>query len=318
MDIAPSPSAADPSTVQPRPPRSLARIIASRATDLLAVSLVLMVGLSAGHQIVAWRRAEPATMPSPSGVGADELADWDARAVDLTFGDAGASLSRRIVSGDRSTAEQALTRLCRDVAVRVVPSAEPITADEAGWLRRIETLPPTVESGENVDAVYLPPAPLPQAVSVRQVSSRSVAGSGHRIIVTAWAVPYGEKRWLLYAAPFAGQLAGPVTSEILLPPGARRVLSWRDADGAAVVAFEGNGSLADWTGYYRAETELKPQSVAGNTAVLRGSHHDSQWDVQMQSAGDRVTGICWCTPAHPRQPTPQIADAPASAPVSRP
>lgn len=318
MDTDPSTSAADSPIARPRRSRSLARMIAGRATDLLAIGLVLMVGLSAGDQIVAWWRAEPASMPSPSGVGADELADWDARSVDVTFGESGATLSRRIVSGDRSAAEQALTKFCGEISARVAPSAEPVTADEAEWLRRIERLPTTVESSENVDAVYLLPAPLPQAVSVRQVSSRSVAGSEHRMIATAWALPYGEKRWLLYATPFGGQSAGPVIGEILLPPGARRVLSWRDADGAAVVAFEGSGSLADWTGYYRKETELKPQSVAGNAAVLRGRHNDSQWDVQLQSSGDRVTGICWCTPDHNRQQTPQLAESPTPAPVSRP
>ncbi len=316
MDTSSAEPEGSPSTVPRRPPRSLARIIAGRATDLFAVGLVLMVGLSAGNQIVAWWRVEPSSMSHP--VGADELADWDARAVDVTIGDSGATLSRRIISGDRSAAEQALAGFCGDVSARVTSATVPVTADEAGWLKRIETLPPAVESGDSVDAVYLPPAPLPQAVAVRQVRARSADDADHRITATAWALPYGEGRWLLYATPFAGQSAGPVIGELELPPGARRILGWRDENGAAVVAFEGGGSLQDWTGYYRKLAQLETQNLTGGSAILRGRHANSQLDVQLQSNGDRVTGICWCTPPCDRQQASQAAEAPASESVSRP
>jgi hypothetical protein len=308
-----------PRSIAPRrSPRALARIIAGRATDLFAVGLVLMVGLSAGKQIVAWWRVEPASMSHPVAVGADELADWDARAVDVTIGDSGATLSRRIISGDRSSAEQALAKLCSDVSARAAASAEQVSADEAAWLRRIETLPTAIETGDSLDAVYLPPAPLPQAVAVRQVSGRSADGADHRITATAWALPFGEQRWLLYATPFVAQSGEPVTGELALPPGARRILGWSDENGAAVVAFEGGGSLQDWSGYYRKLAQLETQSLTDDSAVLRGRHSNAQWDVQLQSNGDRVTGICWCTPATDRPPTSQSAETPATESASRP
>lgn len=311
-----APPVVEPSADEPRRPRSLAQLIAGRATDLLAVGLVLMVGLSSGRQIVAWWRTEPG--PQPVVSGADELSDWDARTVEINFGDAGTSLTRRLVQGDRPAAEQELARLCQEVSARLEPMDEPANGVESAWLGQLESLPVAIESSEEADAVYVPPSPLPQAVAVRQVKSRSAAGSTHRITATGWAFPHGDQRWLLYVAPFATHATVVDSAPIPLPAGAQRILGWRDVDGTAVVAFEGEGTLPAWADFYRERTRLPSHNVTKDAVVLRGQQGSTHWDVQLESVGGRVSGVCWCT-SHRKPPPSNVAvEAPTPAVTSKP
>ena len=285
----PEPSAA--ASPQPAAPPALAAIIASRATDLLAIGLVLMVGLSSGRQIVAWWRAAPAPVPTASE--ADSLPDWDARQVDLSFGAGAATLSRRIVQGDRRAAEQALARLCAELAARMELPIAPVSEEEASWLARVETLVAEPTNQAAHDAVYLPPAPLPLAIAVRASAS---GRANRRVTATAWAFPQGETRWLLYAMPLAGRAAGPGLPAAELPPGASPILGWRDERGASVIAFDGSAPLDDWVAHFRQQQAKV--SLHGDQASATVRHHqgDQVWDYQLRSTNEGTSGVCWCLP----------------------
>src|SRR5262245_36752603 len=92
---------------------SIARRIASRTTDLIAIGVVLAAALSFGREIVVWWRAEPPTVTIDAAAEAP-AALWETpgAAVTLDFGDRPLSLARQSVSGEHDRALEALLGAC--------------------------------------------------------------------------------------------------------------------------------------------------------------------------------------------------------------
>ena len=100
-----------------------ARWYRHRATDLLAIGLLLVVGLALGRQLTAWWN-EPgleSTADADRVTGAGTA--WT-EPDDLQLGELATTIHRRRLIGDREAAYRALESSIRD------------TADSAGWPER--------------------------------------------------------------------------------------------------------------------------------------------------------------------------------------
>src|SRR5262245_20311681 len=82
--------------------RAVSRKIARRTTDLIAVGVVLIGGLSIGRQVVEWWRDEPAQgAAAPQASGIDPTGDGPLR---LEFGDYPLAMERQTIVGDQDSA----------------------------------------------------------------------------------------------------------------------------------------------------------------------------------------------------------------------
>ncbi len=251
----------------------VARRISSRTTDLVAISIVLVASLTLGRQVLHWWHAEP---PPPASALTPEVAGpaWDdeRKPVSLEFGDLTQSLTRQIVEGDQQAAIAALVRHCQAVALAAAcPAAEPDAA-ERQLLERIAGLKPVDPLSENstpakmadwqvyvidkrftmVVAVKRFPDQRPESGQPRGIgASKETARGGMRLVCWGTAMPVGEAAWTLYLfreSPRGTSPSGPL--DVPLPAGARRNLSLRDENGAALIGFSGRGSAKVWMKFY--------------------------------------------------------------------
>jgi hypothetical protein len=285
-----------PGSPPPKPAPSAARIIARRATDLLAISLIAVVGLSAGREIIAWWRTDDATVSAGAGIG-DPLVDWSSRSVEIEFGTGSPAVRRIPFRGDDAAAKHRLIQLAREALVGSETAARPVPAEEADWIAALKNFEPE-ESQPELGTIYAPPGFLPSIAATKSI----VAAEGAEQLV-AWgmALPTGENTWTLLMFVPTG-----IAEErrVVLPRGAQPLLSWRDGAGNEVISFYGRGDMADWL----ADLERQLGTASARQLGPDGVRAAARWkletgtaDVQMSRNGDEITGLLWITRASSEQ-----------------
>ncbi|HUG92894.1 MAG TPA: hypothetical protein VML55_18780 [Planctomycetaceae bacterium] len=271
---------------------TISRRIARRTTDLLAISLVLVAGLGLGRQIVSWWRSEPA----PAGAAADVTASspWNAQGVPLTleFGDLPFAVERTPVTGTRETVAERLAEAC---AVRADSTDAPAIAVNPAEQRLLDALAglEPVRQRAGRWQVHLVDGPVLISVASRDANNavpdpNGPASAPRRVVCWGLAFPTDNDQWTLYTfrpveAP-ARASAGEAAA--CLPPGSRRILSARAADGGSLTAFEGTGTLETWK--QSMETCL---NQAGYHAIGESRLPSSGWNARFASSDGRSTVI---------------------------
>lgn len=262
---------ADPAslTTDPAPnsPRAndfgrLAKRISSRTTDLIAIAVVLIGGLSIGRQLVEWWRAEP-EVGVPVVAGESETNPWGTGAapVLLEFGDAPLALSRQNVSGDRETALRLLVARC-EAAVRETKAPTPLANDAAESLvARTQALEPVAEE-PGVWRVYRLDQHFPLVLGVRRfpVAENDRAAPPWSLVCWGLAVPLGDADWSTFTF-LASDAAGGAVPQFGLPPGSRRILGLRGDAGDGLIAFSGRGNVEQWMEFFDREFEQRGLSA---------------------------------------------------------
>lgn len=289
-------SAAPPETPPPASPSTVnvSRTIFSRSTDLLAISLVLIVGLTAGREIIQWWRADDAQIAA-TGL-TDPQIEWSLRPLEIQLGDSSAVIQRIPFTGDRPAAEQQLLELARTTLLAATNLPAESTAEAEAWVAELERLQPTISLPQHGN-IYLVPGILP-SVAVTQLVPQPAQASA-RLVTWGLAAPLGEHHWTL-------MLFGTVDSKtsrqdaVSLPAGAARLLSWKDAAGNQVVSFQGTGSLAAWGTHFEGQFG---QAASGQSDAQR-SGYVARWqtdrglvDVQLAEQGAQIVGLLWITAA---------------------
>lgn len=318
----------------PYPPPSLAHQIASRTTDLIAVGVVLIGGLTIGHSVVEWWRAESppanssAALPSP-GLGTDQFP------LQLEFGDARLALTRQVVAGDEAAAHERLIALCRQIteAAHDTPK-ETVFAAENELLAKTDRVEPVAgvpgawgvyRLGEEFALVvgirYFaesagtsgPPWDVP-ALSSRDSSNpkskiQSRKSSSRRLVCWGLAFPEGDARWMLSVFTAAG--IAPASPgdwpDVQVPPGARRSLAMRDQRGGGLIGFSGAGEPADWREFFSNDLQQSGWSApAGwqqmhnrNSARFVGPTQSGAGTIEILFSTDRnrqLTGLIQLLP----------------------
>lgn len=284
-------------TDPPPTPPTPARIIARRATDLFAISLVTVCGLTAGREIIHWWRSDAAA-PS-AGPMLDPQFEWSQRPLRLKFGSSPISLDRAPLLGNRDAAEEQLIRLARSALAETGEFHSPPTAEETEWLAALTKLAPD-ESSPELGDIYRVPGLLPSVAAVKTAAAIDADG-GSRTRLVAWgmAMPKGDHAWtLLMFHPADGEsetsVAGPE-----LPSGASTLIAWADERGNRVTTFQGLGDLVDWLNHF--DRQFGPQnqeSIARDptSATAQWRTADGNVDLQLsQRHGEEITGLLWRT-----------------------
>lgn len=267
----------------------LSQILTRRAVDLFAISLVLIVGLTAGREIIYWWRADD--VPMATAV-ADPQNAWSDRPLDIYFGKS-TSYARVPFRG---SADAAVAELLRQLKTRItaiddLPSA---TDDELAWLEKLHELTPA-ETSEAGAKLYVVPAMFPTvAATLPKLEPTRLAGS-------AMAMPDGDEAWTLFIFSSSSQTEPSTLAAIRLPDGAQRLFGWNDENSQGVLAFQGAGDVSDWLAHFDAQFGPRLPATAANQG--RWNHDSRQFDIQFSAAGAEITGLLWMTTPPARQNT---------------
>lgn len=261
--------------------KPLAKILTRRAIDLFAISLVLIVGLTAGREIVTWWRAADAPQ---AAAPADPQTAWSDRPLEIHFGES-ASYQRVPFRGSVAAAVAELIQQLK----ACIESAEPLsptTDEEQAWLEKLHELTPA-ETSDSGAKFYVVPSMFPTAAATAANSKPE------RLAGWAMAMPAGEETWTLFVFSSSQPAAPTPLAAIRLPGGASRLFGWNDERNQGVLAFQGKGQLSAWLAHF--DNELGPRLSGNEARQGRWNHDGRQIDIQFSAAGEEITGLLWMT-----------------------
>lgn len=257
----PTPNAEPPAVSTPGPDSGeavpLSRVILRRTTDLIAISLVLIAGLTIARRVSVWWETEPTVA---TAFPHEALTPWGSGpgGALVGLGDRPLMLRRQIVSGNLDAALRQVQANCRRVLES--PSGShapllPITPTEADLLSKMDRIPVLEEDRAAGWSLHRLSGPLSMILGVGRQHS---AGSGERDAdeqrVLCWGLvfPSAESTWtVLTVEPRAAE--GASTWDLPLPEGTQARMRMSDDIGGGVLTFSGNGPPTAWQHHWDRE-----------------------------------------------------------------
>lgn len=255
------------------PPRdfgALARRISTYTSRTLLSVVVVVAGVVFARQVLEWW-GDDAADSHVRPLAADPGHPSAGR--ELLVGDHPWVIVRHPFQGDAAAASRALLAACQAAADEAdgmsLPTPSP---EERSLLARLAGIPPDRQTSGGV-SLYALPEGFPLVVGTRDsVPSDVVVGSvpseGQKLAVATWgiAVPTTPTSWSLYTfcpeSRSGGQAAAPLQPP--LPPGCRRLLHVRSADGHGMIVFTGPPQPEAWKAVFdRWAAEAGLQSREG-------------------------------------------------------
>ena len=255
----PNPDRESPSP-QPTGFADIARRIRGRTTDILAIAIVVVFGLSFGGRIAEWWATDPETVGLDANISAGGTMPWETPGgvVSLEFGEHPYAIERQTLSGSRKQAVAALQGSVRPlVREAVLPPGEQTEA-ETRLLTRVAKLKASEEE-QGVWQIFTIDRPLPMVVGVRNFGRKATSGNvkpaaadNRRVVCWGLAFPFSVDGWRLFAfhPTNVRRETLPGLPKLKLPETARRILSLRGAGGGALVGFEGAGPGKEWAQHF--------------------------------------------------------------------
>lgn len=243
----------------------LARRMRSRTVDLIGISLIAIMTLSFGRQLINWWRA-PTETDVRNQVAEGPLWHWgaDGQPLSMEFGDRPQVLTRQTVTGSFETARDTLAARLRSAIEQAPPVTSEIEPAERDFLKLAQTLRPFEELPGDW-SLYTFKDQFSFMFGLRQQTAAVTASttgpaeqrssSGQEPRLACWGFVLGTEQsgWIVLAfhqAPAtrtgssAGstQDTGPSREQTAAavefwPEGARRILSARDEVGNQVLSF---------------------------------------------------------------------------------
>lgn len=238
-------------------PKSKARTAAGRlvgfTNNLLATSVVVIVALTVGNQLIAlWSQTDSSLANDTAAVS-----DWPETAnCAIEFGDHPYSLTRRQFRGDHSQAVQELSLHCQRILETSPDPSGPLGENEAKMIRDAKQLVPiSAQPGEwRLFQVKSPHGDqLPMVIGLRDNCDLSSGENRCRMVTWGLATPVGESHWTLFISTSnPGGNAGNATSRFdeFVPTSATKSLGIRNDNGSELLGFSG-GELSQVKQFYR-------------------------------------------------------------------
>lgn len=252
-----------PPTAPVRSARSysdLARKIRGRTTDLLAIGVVLIAGLTLGRQVLRWWKTDDAgstVVPIVSATAAPISWGEGGSPVDLQFGDQATGFSRMELSGTKEQALQRLVAHCTDKTRQATLPHDLAPESELRLLERISKATP-VQSETGVWSVYVIDQPLPLVLGVRIAPATpgmppaTVEQSPRRVVCWGWLFAQEKASFTAYCVQAAGSgsSSAGTGAEIPLPSTSRRIVSIHGSREGSLISFLGPGPVEGWMQFY--------------------------------------------------------------------
>ena len=235
----------------------LSRRIARRTTDLIAIAVIAIAGVTIAQRLVVWWKTDPAdTLANPEVVfSSDALAPWgvgsDGAALDL--GDAPLTLHRKVTPGTR---EEAVKKLLEECTTYLAESTETViivpavTPEESRLLERLREWPLAGAADDHRWAVYQVDGPVAMVFGTRITNE---GGAAVRIACWGLVMPSFDNTWtLLRITPRPTAASASAADAIPLPQNCRPGLAVRDDVGGQLITFSGGGPPDSWGTHYDA------------------------------------------------------------------
>ncbi len=234
----------------------LARRMVGWTTNLLATTVVLVLALAGGRELISWWGLSSATesLSSASQEASDWTVPWQSCLVQ--FGDAPFALQRDSVSGDVDHALEQLRRRCRKVLSEQPSAPVEMGPAEAKLLAAYRDRKP-VEEQPGAWRLYETRQPMPLVVGIRDDCDAHAAGengqaANSRLVVWGMAVPESPQSWSTYTCRTApGSSAASKSTAVPVPPGCHRTLNIADENGNMLIGFYG-GDPTEAMQFYNA------------------------------------------------------------------
>ncbi|MDB5340100.1 MAG: hypothetical protein JWN70_5719 [Planctomycetaceae bacterium] len=297
----------------PSPParslRPLARLISSRTTDLLAIAVVLIGGLTLGRQMLTWWHED---VPAVLNMGPLENlgTEWGANSqpVAMEFGGSQIQLIRQqFDAGGPRVALDAVRNRCQEFLVNAAQPASPADPSELEQLESLRTLTPDIEQPGRWQLFTLGGG-LVVVVGVKTFDGqtgnvdRASPSSTRRVICWGLVFP-GLLRgmWTAYtfvrrqgdsSQPSTADSAGFELARIGLPDGCQRTVLMQEAGQTGLLGFRGRLDPAAWQRHFdgRLQTRGWKQVVPweqqsggwSSRFVSREAGRDNESTIQIQ------------------------------------
>jgi hypothetical protein len=244
----------------------------SRATDLIAIAIVIFAGVTMGGSVLEWWRTSPEEVIAPNidrAVNQLSPPDWmSGRPVRIDAGQLTVRMQRSELTGSADSVTAQMLIMLGEYAKQVaLPEAE-VTPEERALLESFQGEKPKWRDASGV-AVYYRDAPLAAYTAVKADPGKkgSLLSSG-RVVSWGLVVPAGESRWTAWLFAPKPKADGPPSADWrdVLPKGANCDLALHSAEGHVMLSFSGRGDRRKW------EAELD------RSLEQRGFHQRSEWN----------------------------------------
>ncbi|MFQ5730780.1 MAG: hypothetical protein ACE5KM_02375 [Planctomycetaceae bacterium] len=297
-----------------KPPPSfggVAKRIRSRTTDLLAIAIIVIGGITVGTRVSGWFAEDESQGPGPSAVnavGGPGVALGD-EPLTLDFGGLPYRMHRSVVKGDRKAAIRQLLKKCRELGTASRrPTSPPSTAERKLLAKLVghEAVQALPDGGR----LYRFDGPVTMVSFTRPdqpTESRDKCASESRRVVCwglAFPVLAGEKQWTLSLFTPAGQTpTADDLPEIPLPTNARAILTIR-GNQSAWRTFRSGEDLATVRRFYESMFESERWSLRESnsapawTAVFVKNSKAGRFRAEVhvsQEHNDATSGVLFVT-----------------------
>lgn len=266
--------------------------IRRRTTDLLAIAIMAIGGLSIGGRVSQWWSTDANEVISPMRL-AESTSGWGAEGapVSVAFGDQSYSLGKQMVAGNRQRASAVLLQCCRRVVESAgYPHRKPDPA-ERKLIAQTEQLDPVAEDPD-VWKLFQLDASLPLVVGTRRFSAAPVADDaptgpefGWRVVCWGMAFPSEGQRWALFTLRAPQPALESILPQLQLPTSCKQTLSLRSDTGETLIAFEGDGPAEVWVRFFDGWFAKHGWQPAGGWQSSPAS-----WSKRYRTTGDRGLG----------------------------
>ncbi|MGH7200952.1 MAG: hypothetical protein ACREJB_10140 [Planctomycetaceae bacterium] len=285
----------DAQTNRPAGFAALARRMARRTTDLLAIAIVAVGLLAVAGKLSDWWRTGAEDLAPVVVSNADDVA-WgiDGTPTRIRAGLGEQTLRRQTVAGSRAEAIQPLLTECQAIVQQSSAPTRPLDDAERALLRELGELQP-VERQPGLWSIYRVDHPMTMIIGTRRFDESDAAGAW-RVVYWSIAHPAGENAWTLFS------LTSPPSSTettLNLPDGSRHVLSLEEEQGGRMTVFAGTGGPAAWRSHFdrafpghRRFGDWTKSGDVWSAVYLAEGDSPKRIDVQIQEDGTaKLTGI---------------------------
>ncbi len=279
----PAPQKIVPEAAAPPKPapslQSLARRLSSRTTDLLAIAIVLIGGLTLGRQMLQWWHED---VPQVLDVGPLENlgTEWGANSqpVALEFGNSPMRMTRQLFTeGGSRTALDAVREQCQTALVTALPPEFPPDEAEREQLELFATRTPDVEQPGRWQ-LYTLGGGLVSVVGVRTFDAPSGNLDGASPSATRRVICWGlvfpglsDGTWTAYTfvrrqgkgpqSPGSSSSSATSTGFDLsrweLPHGCQRTVLMQEAGQTGLMGFRGRLDPAGWQSHFDSWLQVR-------------------------------------------------------------
>lgn len=218
----------------PKEKKSLGKLLASRATDLIAIAIIIVVALTVGRRLANWWSVDEAALKNPFQ-GASMSSQWggDGKPVRIQFGDSKTPFQRTDITGTKDELTSRLVELTILKIQELAPESQAVSESELEILNYISKLTP-FKSISLKEEVYLVGGPAPVIWGVKKES----LDAQPRVVCWGTCLSQGENHWAFYLSSFGSVDQSSDETNLKLSEPIQMILSLQNQDGGSMLSFK--------------------------------------------------------------------------------